>query len=181
MAVFNDRRCHLVFMDSRGTGLQEKIVEMNHGEYLEVRVCKGSTLHQLSRAASAHLTRYPFDVVYIAGGICDVTTKCQKTQRISFNWESGEKLTMHLARALDQENSFLSKNHPASKIVFCPLVGAELARVVDAHPTTQIQQSFVDEAIFDFNNHVFKIKGKLAHNSNDYSFLLNYLIPVCKA
>ena len=86
MASLNERRCHVAFLDGRGAGLQEKIVEINKGEYLEARVHNGATFHSLSRLASAHLGSYPFDVVYIAGGACDVTTKDFDSGRISFDW-----------------------------------------------------------------------------------------------
>ena len=58
--------------DSRGSGLQEEIVKINRGEYLEVRMVKGATLHQLANLARKHLVRYPFDVIYLAGGACDI-------------------------------------------------------------------------------------------------------------
>ena len=160
MAKFSDRRCHWVFIDSRGEGLQTKIDMANAGEYLGVRMRKGATLLQLSRMAGAHLEKYPFDVVYVAGGACDITTKCQATKSVSFSWESLEDLYGHLSSMLNQEDKFMKKNYPASKIVFCPLVGIDLVRVVTAHRATPQQQQVVNEAIFAFNAEVFKLNKK---------------------
>ena len=86
MARLNDRRWHTALLDSRACGLQEKIDIINDGEYLGVRQYNGATLHELSGRASRHLDRYPFDVVYIAWGVCDITSKDDLTKAISFEW-----------------------------------------------------------------------------------------------
>ena len=157
MARLNERRCYWVFTDSRGVGLQEKVDVLNSGEYLGVRVCKGAMLHQLSRMAGAHLEKYPFDVVYVAGGVCDITTKCQITKSISFNWDPPTGVGAHLIRSLRLENKYLLDNHPASKVVFCPLVGVDLIKVVTNKLITGVQQSAADEAVFEFNNEIFNL------------------------
>ena len=64
--------------------MQSKVDRINQGEYMECRVYNGATLHQLSKKASKHLHRYPFDVVYIMGGVCDITRKDTTTNKISF-------------------------------------------------------------------------------------------------
>ena len=157
MARLNDRRCHIVFMDSRGVGLQEIIDRLNHGEYLEIQVKKGATLQTLSRSLSSHLTRYPFDVVYIAGGICDFTTKDHVTKNISFQWKSTSDLQNYLFSILENEDKFLTKNHPASKVIFCPLVGVYLIRVVNDHQMASSHQEIFVDTVFEFNTRIFKI------------------------
>ena len=157
MARLNDRRCHVIFMDSRAEGLQEKIDALNGGEYLGVRKCGGATLQQLISSANAHLKNYPFDVVYVAGGVCDITQKEHGTKRISFAWTSKEELTEHLISTLKRGNDFLTREHPAAKIVFCTLVGLELERVVNTHKVETHQQLMVDEAVFAFNDEIFAI------------------------
>ena len=111
MAKLNDRRCHIAFMDSRARGLQEKVDILNRGEYLDIREHGGATFHQLARRASAHLVKYPFDVVYVAGGVCDISHKDHDTKKVSFNWNSTDSLTNHLTTSLSNENEFLTKNH----------------------------------------------------------------------
>ena len=188
MAKLNDRRYHITLMDSRGTGLQSKIDQVNQGEYLEVHVHNGATLSHLARAADAHLANYPFDVVYVAGGACDITTKNKITKKISFDWESMDALSAHLINTLQEENHRLLLKHPASRVVFCPLVGTDLARVVNAHTTTYCQQSMVNDTIFAYNEAVFtvnKSRGayspalhRTVHRSKGGNMKSYYYIPM---
>ena len=156
MAKLNDRRCHVAFMDSRAAGLQEKIDALNDGEYLGIREHKSASLQHLSRQAGRHLVRYPFDVVYIAGGACDITYKENNSNAISFNWDPPGGICDHLLATLANENERLRKEHPAAKVVFCPLVGIDLQRVVNKHAVGPDQQGAVDEAVFKFNSAIFK-------------------------
>ena len=136
------------------------ITKINRSEYLEVRVSKGATLHCLTRLASSHLGKYPFDVVYIVGGICDVTTKDSATGRISFDWVPPAELGNQLVKRLYDEDEFMRRQHPASRVVFCPLVGVELEEVVNSHAVNREQQEAVNEAVFDFNTEIFSINER---------------------
>ena len=160
MAGLNERRCHLAFLDSRGNGLQGKVVKINRGEYLEIREYKGATLHQLAKIASKHLNSYPFDVVYIAGGACDITTKNSNTKVISFEWSPQKDLAAHLAGTLSWEDEYFTKKHPAARVVFCPLVGVELKRVIVSQKITEEDQNLVDRAVFNFNENVFAVNKR---------------------
>ena len=62
--------------------------------------------------------------------------------------------------SLKQNDRFMQTNYPASRVVFCPLVGTELVRVVNAHKVTAEQQSMVDDTIFEFNTEVFNINKR---------------------
>ena len=94
-------------------------------------------------------------MVYVIRGACDITHKDQTTKKISFEWAMQDELSEHLTSTLDYEINFMTKKHPAAKVVFCPLVGLELGRVVNAHCTSQDQQLIVNEAVFTFNTKVF--------------------------
>ena len=160
MAKINDRRCHIAFLDSRGTGLQNIVDRINGNEYLEIRISKGASLHHLSRKASAHLVKYPFDVIYIAGGACDITTKNYETNVISFLWDPPSKVESHLTEVLDLEDKYMSEAHPAAKVIFCPLVGIDLSRAVSIQLINKHQQEAVNNAIFNFNTQTFKINKR---------------------
>ena len=58
---------------------------------------------------------------------------------------------------LKKVDSDLKKYFPASKVIFCTLIGSELKRVVNAHHITDEQQRDVDNAVWDFNCEVFRI------------------------
>ena len=57
------------------------------------------------------------------------------------------------------DNHF-QKVFPASRVVFCPLIGSELARVVNAHGTSPEDQLAVEEAVWAFNENVFEINAR---------------------
>ena len=160
MAALNEKRCHIAFMDSRGYELQAKVDTLNDGEYLGIRKHKGAGLHQLTRLASSYLDKYPFDGVYIIGGACDITTKAKNSNQISFEWSQPSDLGKYLALTLASEDQYIEKHHPASRVVFCPLVGVALGRVVNVHPINEDQQAAVDEAVFKFNEEVFIINKR---------------------
>ena len=136
--AFQRRREHCIFTDSRGSGLYKKIKGRGYGEFIGVWKKSGATFMNLVELAETHLDSYPFDVVYVAGGVNDITTKNQDTGKISFDWAPPECLIEHLLTVLKRENARLAQNFPASKIIFCPLVGQDLGKVVNAHAVTQL-------------------------------------------
>ena len=140
--------------------MQRLVDSVNSGEYLDCRDYKGATLHQLAKKASKHLNKYPFDVVYIIGGACDITNKEKETNRISFDWPLPNSLSDFMLGALSHKDKYFTKNHAASRVIFCPLVGVELSRVVNGHEVTEEQQLAVDKAVFEFNEQVFAINKR---------------------
>ena len=144
-------------MDSRAEGIYDSIHKQPQPEYIGVWKQQGATLGDLVDLASAHLRNSPFDIVYIAGGVNNITTKNRATGKISFLWDPPETIIPHLASDLRAANDQLTKEFPASKVIFCSLVGSDLARVVNAHKTTWLQQESVNEAVFTFNEEVFRI------------------------
>ena len=143
------RREHWAFMDSRGNGVFEEIVKLDRDEFIGVWKQPGATLEELVQLASKHLDSYPFDIVYVAGGVNNITTKNKVTGKVSFDWDPPELLIPSLLQRLAVADEQLAKNFPASKIVFCPLVGSDLMRVVNAHKITTYQQDVTDAAVFD--------------------------------
>ena len=157
MALLGSKRIHLIITDSRGKGLGDLISTRNNtGELYDVLVREGTSLFDLVEVAVKHLHKNPFDVVYIVGGACDITFKEKTTKRIVYAWRKGE-LESHLLEVLNNANKRMYKEFPASKVVFCPLIASELARVVNHGVTTQENQHEVEEAVWEFNSNVFKI------------------------
>ena len=158
MVTLGSKRIHIVFADSRGGSLQDKTDTLNKGpEHLEIMEYKGANLESLIESAERYLGTHPFDVIYISGGANNITTKNPQSKKISFNWGHGPQLMDHLTSILVNADLRFRKYFPAARIVFCPLVGSELARVVNAHTTSDMDQTTVDEAIWDFNSEVFRI------------------------
>ena len=158
MARLGGKRIHLLITDSRGAGLGDLVCRSGKlTEHFEVKVCRGATLGQMVNIATKHLQGCPFDVVYLAGGACDITTKDDFTKQIYFNWGKGGELKNHLVGLLKKVDADLKRHLPASRVVYCTLIGSDLKRVVNAHPTTEEQQQEVNEAVWDFNCEVFKL------------------------
>ena len=151
------RREHWIFSDSRGSGLYEKIASKHHSEFIGVWKKSGATFGELVDLAANHLGSYPFDVVYIVGGANNITTKNKFTGKISFEWNPPDLLIPHLIAELQRANVRTKKEFPASKVVFCTLIGSDLSRVVNSHKVNDHQQHIVNEAVFDFNEEIFKI------------------------
>ena len=152
MALLGSKRLHMIVMDSRGKGLGDLIrAKIESNEIVDVIV------RELVDVASKHLNGHPFDVVYIAGGACDITTKDRKSKEITYTWGEGSGLQEHLLRVLRKANASLKRYFPASKIVLCPLIASELNRVVSSGSATSGEQLAVEEAIWSFNNMIFKI------------------------
>ena len=162
MATRGERREHVAFMDSRGDGIAGKMKNFSIKEPFRIRINSGATLNVLVNEVDLFLRDHPFHVAYIVGGACDITTKIKGSSAISFNWKPAGGLGPHLVTVLKDADKRLKTNHPASKVIFCPLVGVDLARVVNMHPIHDYQQEAVNDAIFEYNMEVFSINNKRA-------------------
>ena len=151
----------MAFTDSRGIGVHEHILKLNKtGEYLDLEPYRGATFNEIFASVEHYLKDHNFDVVYMAAGVNDITTKNKKTGGISFEWGDGKELSEYMCRMLTGADNSLQKNFPAARIVFCPLIGCELRRVVNKHSTTDREQEAVDNAVWDFNEKVFEINAR---------------------
>ena len=158
MALLGSKRLHIILTDSRGKGLGDLIKSRNtSGEPFDVLVREGAILLDLAEAANQHLQKCPFDIVYIAGGACDITFKEKKTGKIIYAWGEGNALEDHLLDTLKSADNKLRKDFPASKVIFCPLIASELARVVNHGHTSQEEQAAVERAVWEFNSTLFRI------------------------
>ena len=156
--MLGSRRMHYAFMDSRGKGLKDLITSRNKSaELMDITVWEGATLNELVEGAASYLKGHPFDIVYIAGGACDITRKDRVSKKIFFEWEGPNSLKSHLVDCVNRANTRLLTDFPAPKVVFCPLVASELKRVVSGMSVSDSDQLVVEEAIWEFNSTVFKI------------------------
>ena len=158
MASLGIKRVHLVLGDSRLSGIQTLVNGLNvSGEYMEIEEHKGASFESLVLTAESFLPTHPFDVVYITGGVNDITTKDKSTGRISYEWGVDKSLEIHMITNLVEADLRLRDRFPASKVVFCPLIGSDLSRVVNGHNTTLEDQEEVDNMVWEYNTHIFRI------------------------
>ena len=99
--------------------------------------------------------------MYIVGGVNNITTKNQLTGMISFEWSPPELLIQYLSVELHRLDVWLTKEFPASKIIFCSLIGSDPKRVVNSHQVNPLQQEAVNAAVFQFNEEVFSLDRKI--------------------
>ena len=159
--MLGSKRIHVVFTDSRGSGIQDILDRLNtSGEYIEIMEYKSATLQNLASIAETYLRLHPFDVIYVAGGATHITDKDESTKLISYGWGSGPGLQNYLISILRRADTSARKKFPASKVIFCPLIGTDLGRVVNAHVVTQEDQHTVNNAVWEFNSEVFKISNE---------------------
>ena len=161
----------MLFFDSRGRNLEFIVNSMNStGKPIEPWLFEGATIEDLTVEAEYNAQKAPFDIIYIAGGICNVTSKDRQTKKISFTWRNSIELASHLVNTMDSSEKYLFKEHPASTFIFCPLLGADLERVLKK-PAAR-EQIILDEAIWIFNEEVFQ------RNSMKKVYAPNFADPV---
>ena len=127
-------------------------------------IFEGATLKELVDQADTYARSYPFDIIYIVGGICDITTKIQRTGEICFNWKSASSLTNHLLDTLEEANMNLAKEFPCTKFIFCPLIGADLEKALTKTPKRLPErQEILNEAVWSFNIRAWDINKPKNH------------------
>ena len=156
MAFLGDRRRYIFVFDSRGKHL-ESILKSKNVKQLPVDMLffDGADIEDLYREAVNYCSWRPFDIMFIVGGICNVTTKDRITKKISFDWQDPEKLLSHLIEEIDKGEKYFYKELPASKVVFCRLVGADLKKVLRRQ--AENEQFVLDDAIYKLNEIIFKM------------------------
>ena len=149
-----------MFADSRCEGIFEELQKVEKKEFIGFWTHNWANLWSLAEDAELHLKNYPFDVMYIMGGVCDITYKNHNTGEVSYQWASPAELNSHLVSTLRRIDQGFIDRFPASKVIFCTLVGVDLRRVVTKHGITDEQQQGVNNAIFDFNDEIFTINAR---------------------
>ena len=154
-AYSNERRRLIFFLDSRGTDLEREINLINtDNKLVEPWTFKGATIEDLTHEAINYGHLRPFDVMFVAGGICNITTKDWKTGKITFEWVDPVALRCHIVEIMETQERKFKKNLPASNLIFCDMVGANLEKVLGHH--AENEQYVLDEAIYKINDHIFR-------------------------
>ena len=98
---------------------------------------------------------------YIIAGAFDLINVNENDNTVTLNWDSQLALTRYYDDMLREANGYILEKYPASKVVFCPMVGMELSKVVsDADTVKTKDQIMVDGAVWEFNSKVRSINNK---------------------
>ena len=148
MAVgFYDRRRFIFFFDELNRINTE-------GLPVEPWVFNSAKIADLVKEARNYGRTRPYDLMFIEGGICDITTKNHSTNKITFDWDDHKKLSSHVIHEMDKVEMEFKKDLPASNLIVCNIIGADLEKDLKRH--TDYEQYVMDEAIFEINDYVFK-------------------------
>ena len=176
MVTLGSKRLHVIFTDSRGRDLKHRLNKLNNtGEHFMIMVYEGATLQDLVEAVMEYLPRHLFDVIYMVGGACDITNKDKLTGKITFDWKPGKDLKIQLVGCLLHADEEFKRIFPASKIVYCTLIGVELQRVVTSQVISQENQNLANEAVWEFNTAVFDLNSR----NNVFSPSLHHQVHRC--
>ena len=115
---------------------------------------KSAKIEDLTHEAINYGRSRPFDMMFIVGGICNITNKDWINGKISFEWNDPDKLSKHIIDIIENEERKFKKELPASNLIFCRLVGANLEKVLKKH--ADFEQFVMDEAIYKINDYIFR-------------------------
>ena len=121
---------------------------------MEPWIFKGATIEGLTHEAINYSSSRPFDLLFIVGGICNITSKDWNTGKISFDWDDSDILSKHIIDTMEREEKRFKRKRPASNIIFCNMVGANLTNVLQRK--AEKEQLVMDEAIYKINDHIFR-------------------------
>ena len=154
-AQLYDIRRHIFFFDSRGFNLERELNIINtERKPVEPFFFNGATIKNLVHEAINYGRTRPFDLMFVVGGICNITDKDRNTGKISFILDTPEKLSNHIINIMEDEDKRFKKELPASKLIFCRMVGANLENVLKRQAETE--QLVMDEAIYQINEYIFR-------------------------
>ena len=156
MAFTGDRRRYVFIFDSRGRHL-ESILKRENIRKLPVDMLffDGADIEDLYREAVNYCRLRPFNIVFLVGGICSVTTKDKMSKKISFDWNDSDSLLNYILQEITNGEKYFATEMPASKVVLCRYVGADLSKVLKR--LAENEQFILDNAIYELNERIFKM------------------------
>ena len=143
------RRKVIFFTDSRGLYLNELIKEQfGHMDRIEVLHYKSADIGTLTKNAYYYAESRPHDVLFIAGGICNITRKDPVV------------LARHIIDKIEEEDETFIEKALATQMAYCNLLGADLLLVLKKK--ADFEQNVLNEAIYMINEDIFQkniVKG----------------------
>ena len=160
-------RDSIIFTDSRGAGLQDFIWANTNRKNFAVSILakeiKGANLRNLADAAISFSCDFPTYVIYIAGGVCDITWKNPITKEIKYLHADQAMLSSHVIAILDEIDNRIYGCRPLTKFVFCPLIGVDVWKYIP-HIAREVPglQDMITGAVMEVNIHILRLNQKRA-------------------
>ena len=150
------RRKHIIMFDSRGDRLQPKIEKINKsGIRIEAWFFGGANYKRLQDEADYYAKYHQFDIIYLVGGVNELTKKDKATGKYFFHWNDYQELENHMFERIDTVKNFLEKEHPATQFVLCPMMGMDLSKYI--RDFNKDHQDMIDNVTWSFNELISSI------------------------
>ena len=151
---YAERRKVIFFTDSRGEYVQ-RIIERDYKCKcgVEVLMYKGATIGTLVENAIYYAKDRPYDILLIAGGICDITDYDRATKEVSFRWRSSDSITSHIITEMEKGDKQFNERTFNSKMAFCNIAGANLTAALKKD--SPCQQEMLNDSIYKINEYIF--------------------------
>ena len=133
----------LLVADSRGGGLQSIFTDMMDRP-IEVDVYPGAGLQTLFMKTRALLLQKYRDIVFVLGGICDLSSRDPRTKLITMYNLTETEFAEKLKAIIDQGLIDINAEFPNTQIVLCPLTGVDIRQYnkLSEIPDDQVRMNY---------------------------------------
>ena len=170
MAYAGSRR-HVYFMDFRGKFLEKELVVMNKtGITIEPWIFPEANFQDVVHESLFYTKSRTFDLIFLCAGIFNFITKNSVTEEYYFPWKSCEQLIPSVIKMADEADDRFQKDRPATKVIYCPIIGVDLGMVLKRE--AREQQLILNEGIWALNLKFFELNNKRGY------YCPNLMLPV---
>ena len=156
-SIYNSMRV-LIVADSRGEDLDLHLPHNNvEGIQYMVVPYKSQGLESLARKAVLLSRTIRPDLIFIFGGICNITYRCRVSKQTTLRWPNPRQIYDNYVSVMDTA-FYIIRNHPSTaecKIIFSPVVGVEMNRyndIVSQFP--HLQQRNLNDLMIRINRYI---------------------------
>ena len=124
-----------------------------------------SNFQEIVHEALYYTESRPFDLIFLCAGIYNFISKDTVTGEFSFPWNSSEKLILSLLQMVDEADRRFTKERPATKVIYCPIMGANLDIIL--HREAKLEQTILNEGIWALKTKFFELNNKRGYYSQN--------------
>ena len=162
---------HVYFMDTRGELLENTINSLNKsGVKIEPWVFADASFRDVVHEALYSTKTRPFDLIFICAGIFDFIKKDSTTGDCYFPRDTCEQLIPAMRNMVQKADDRLLKERPATKIIYCPIMGVDLEVVLKKKAVQE--QLILNEGIWAINLKFYEL------NNASGLYCPNLVLPV---
>ena len=170
MVVAGSRK-HIYFMGERGLNLERIPSRVNNtGTRIEPWTFPGADFQDIVREALYFTEKSPFDLIFLCAGIYNIVNKDEPTGKFFFPWSSCEQLILALLKMVDKADKHFCKDRPATKVIYCPVIGADLGRLLGRDAAQQ--QLILNEGVWALNQKFYGLNKARSY------YCPNMVVPV---